>query len=88
MFITRSDVKVPEESRLAACSTTEDQSMSAARRRKTPFPSPFASLSSAVMSHLPQSSNSLKREQATGMEFPEECCVLTQKNCPVLAGFG
>ena len=40
------------------------------------------------MNHLPQSSNKHKKEQGTGMEFPEECCVLTDKNCPVLTGFG
>lgn len=79
---------MPAGGRFAASSVSQDQSMSAAHQRKLPIPSPFASLSGAVMSHLPQSSNSLKREQATGMEFPEECCVLTQKNCPVLAGFG
>lgn len=93
MFVTRSDVRVPEGCRGSAPAVSGDHSLSTASGRKFPllaFPlmGPFASLTSAAMSHLPQSNNRLKKEQGTGMDFPEECCVLTDKNCPVLTGFG
>ena len=84
MFITRHDVKLP-------ASTVEppsaNQSAHVTPHRNIASFGPFASLSSAVMTHLPQSGDK-RKEQATGMEFPEECCVLTKKDCPVLTGFG
>ncbi|KAL3161040.1 hypothetical protein ABBQ38_009423 [Trebouxia sp. C0009 RCD-2024] len=92
MFMTRSDVKVPERCRCSAFSVSGDHSLpTTASGRKFPLLAlpllgPFASIS--AMSHLPQSRNRLKKEQGTGMDFPEECCVLTDKNCPVLTGFG
>ena len=86
MFVTRHDVRL-SASHDAVAPLTGDQSVHAPRRAFPAF-GPFASLSSAVMNHLPQSSSNSRKEQATGMEFPEECCVLTQKNCPVLTGFG
>lgn len=93
MFVTRSDVKVPEGCRCSALSVSSDQLLPTASGRKLPFLAfplvgRFASLSGAAMSHLPQSRNRLKKEQGTGMDFPEECCVLTDKHCPVLTGFG
>lgn len=87
MFVTRNDVKVPEGCRRSA-RPVKDQCMSTGSGRTLPFLGPFASLSSAAMNHLPRSNNKCKKEQGTGMEFPEECCVLTDKNCPVLTGFG
>lgn len=86
MFVTRNDLKLPEGCQRSAM-PGRDQCMPTSGR-KLPFLGPFASLSSAAMDHLPQSSNKCKKEQGTGMEFPEECCVLTDKNCPVLTGFG
>ena len=87
MFVTRNDVKVPEVCRRSA-RPVKDQCMSTGSGRTSPFLGPFASLSSAAMNHLPRSNNKCKKEQGTGMEFPEECCVLSDKNCPVLTGFG
>lgn len=87
MFITRRDLRLPG-SRDEAVLPNVDQAVHVAPRRGLPAFGPFASLSSAVMTHLPPSGSKSRKEQATGMEFPEECCVLTQKDCPVLTGFG
>lgn len=84
MFITRHDVKLPAST---VAPLSANQSAHVTTRRNIPAFGSFASLSSAVMTHLPQSGDN-RKEQATGMEFPEECCVLTQKDCPVLTGFG
>ena len=89
MFTTRHDLRLPGPRDEAAPPNVEvDQAVHLAPRRGLPAFGPFASLSSAVMTHLTPSGDNRRKEQATGMEFPEECCVLSQKNCPVLTGFG
>ena len=88
MFTTRHDLRLPGLRDEAAPPNVDQASLHLAPRRGLPAFGPFASLSSAVMTHLPPSGDNSRKEQATGMEFPEECCVLTQKNCPVLTGFG
>ena len=90
MFVTRPDCRLPDDAVAASgpAHATADHSPQVSRRRPFPAIGPFASVSSAVMTHLPPSSNKSRKEQATGMEFPDEYCVLTQKNCPVLMGFG
>ena len=87
MFCTRHDVKIPQSQGLAK-ELTADQQNSQPSRRPLKLGGPFGSISQAAMSHLPQAGSKSRKENATGMEFPEECCVLTQKNCPVLTGFG
>ena len=90
MFVTRPDCRLPDGAVAAdiVARPTADQTPRVSHRRPFAALGPFASVSSAVMTHLPPSSNKSRKEQATGMEFPDEYCVLTQKNCPVLMGFG
>lgn len=88
VFVTRSDIKLPAACGQDTPATGVDQTRHVVSGHRMAYRAPFASLSGALLSHLPQSNNSRKKEEATGMEFPEECCVLTQHNCPVLTGFG
>lgn len=65
-----------------------DQQNAEPSKRPLRLTGPFGSISQAAMSHLPRSGAASRKEHATGLDFPEECCILTQKNCPVLTGFG
>ena len=89
MFLTRHDVTVPVPSSQTVADSIADHALpERPARRSLRLLGPFGSLSQVAMSHLPQSGSKSRKESATGMEFPEDCCVLTHKDCPVLTGFG
>uniref|UniRef100_A0A383W2M2 Chalcone isomerase domain-containing protein n=1 Tax=Tetradesmus obliquus TaxID=3088 RepID=A0A383W2M2_TETOB len=55
-------------------------------KQRVAFAAPFASITAHHQLH--HKFGDAQQEPATGIEYPAECCVLTKKICPQLAGVG